>query len=1142
MSVTRPLIVLLHSGEASGELMEFFEKINAKTVGLAEFEMNMEITHICASGDQDFHAMNRMFNTLENDIKIIALTAVKDLPSFITNNGRFVLDQKWLTEKMGQVTLEKFFQGQASVQLAENFPSIKEGMSCKITNHMRIGSELDRLAHFVHSRDGAVVNVRTFIDHAIYYLVYLKQAGIAGAPFEVDCGHTGHETIVQIHLPVKNYVAEYLMDSFGQPNGQDPLRYLLAICMHSADFTEIQYIQTASKLVITGLWQNRKGVRTLRFSGLMMNHIQTTAQIERQIEYQLHQVPRETVAGMELNAEQIKDKPLPGHLLEMVMPETGHEGYLKDHPDLAKQLVGFVIDQWKVRYPEKEIAEVSENQMMDLLTEFYDSEQIANLVESDIQHVIDRVRKNNVSKAYEQQIERVRGDLKHDDDFQKKLSDSFAEKVAEKISGSLDEADLAQLVKGGVEAPDVPVVVGGGEGEEDAAIMVKGAAARDELIQRVTGGIEEEVGDQVIKGTPMSASDFIMRVSQGIGEEVKGDWKVKTGLVQNAAPDKIKHSLERFASKMGQTLDRLTSSDLQLFSQTELPKVIADFVTVDEAFVIPETVLPELPDYQFRTNFQESLKTKMATMFPGKTPDEVAGIITPEEQEKLLRTVVKESVRSAVQNNSGVGEESLIKALSHTLHESEEEVKTILHSSHEEVNKMEGEQVIQRLFVAPAPQAGEEQVVQNDAANAILIQKLRQVEADFNATKGQLEAAKTEIRVLKDSRIQVHQMEQKAQESARIEAKEMAESAVIPAEEIIPIADKIQIIQDLASGKEIDPRDTERLKEALEREQKIITAAKQAEQDIKKAKIEMQKKDAFFAQEIEKANRALKSRDLVVQKAKDGLSMILVKKDKEIKDLNTKISDMIGSQANTQQATQAQKLRALEQEKQSLTRLVEVYKNKLTSMATNLEKQNGGANPKKDEDVRKVMLEKQRAEVALQTTQKEMTKMKSRIDLDQAELARLRGERKRLEEALKSALSTTGPVMATPIAKNDAHEKAIAGLQEDLKQQTQKAGKYELNIKELEQKVAELTGMLAKSAAGGGAGDQATKGKMAQMDATVKKLSADFAAATNQLGEAKKEINKARAENTALKNMLEKLKKDMEKAKAKPAAPGKKAA
>ena len=35
-----------------------------------------------------------------------------------------------------------------------------------------------------------------------YYLFYLKQAGIGAAPFEVDYGHTGHETIVQIHLKV----------------------------------------------------------------------------------------------------------------------------------------------------------------------------------------------------------------------------------------------------------------------------------------------------------------------------------------------------------------------------------------------------------------------------------------------------------------------------------------------------------------------------------------------------------------------------------------------------------------------------------------------------------------------------------------------------------------------------------------------------------------------------------------------------------------------------------------------------------------------------------------------------------------------------------------------------------------------------
>jgi hypothetical protein len=1140
MSAQRPTLVLVHSGKISGELTNFFDKISAKVVDLAEFEMSMQVTHICASGDQDFRTINQMFSTVDNDIKIIALTHVKDLPSFLANNGRLVLDQNWLTEKLGQTILEKFFQGHASIQLAENFPSIREGISCKITNHMRIGSELDRLAHFVHSRDGAVVNVRTFVDHAIYYLVYLKQAGIAEAPFEIDCGHTGHQTILQIHLPVKSYLADYLLDSFGQPNGQDPLRYLLSICTHSADFTEIQYIQSAAKLVITGLWQNHKEVRKIGFSGLMINHIKTISQIENQISYQTQQIPRQTNASLESSAEAMKDKPLPGHLLEMVMPEKGHEGYFKDHPDLAKEMIAFVIDQSKERYPGLSVNELSEAQVVNLITEFYDLEKTSQLVESDFKHIVERVRKNTVSKAYEQQIARAREDLKHDDDFQKKLSESFVERVAEKISGSLDEINFAKIVKASVAPPDVAVVVGRGDDEQDAVIVVRGNGVRDELIHKIRGGVQEEVSKQVIKGTPMEVDDFIVRISQEIGNEVKGDWKVKTGLVQNVMPVKIRHSLERYATKMGQTLDSLTTSDLQLFSQTDLPSVIADFVTVDENFEIPESLMP---DYKFRNTFQESLKTKMDSMFPGKTVDEVSGIITPEEQEKLLRTVVKESVRSAVKNDSILKEENLVKALSFTLHETEDEVKTIIASTNNEVKAMEEKQVIKRLFESPAPQINLEKTnLQNDAANSILVQKLRQTELDNKVVKRELEKALIELKVLKDSRVQVEKIEKKTQELVRSEIIHEPIPAKVSDKEVIPVEEKIRIIQDLATGKKVDPRETQRLKEALEREQKILMTAREAEQNVKIAKIEIQKKDLLFAQEIEKANRALKSRDLIVQKAKDGLTVMLERKDKEIKDLNSKLSNVISSSVSTQQANQEQKLRVLEQEKQSLNRLIEVYKNKLTSMAANLEKQNGGSNPKKDEDVRKVTLEKQRAEVALNLTQKEVTKLKSRTELDQAELTRLRSERKRLEEALKSALSTTGPVIATPLATNDAHEKALASLQNELKLQTQKTNKYELNIKELELKVTELSGLLTKSAASGGASDQAMKGKMAQMDASVRKLSADFAAATNQLGEAKKEINKARAENTALKNTLERLKKDLEKNKGKPAAPGKKAA
>ncbi|MBY0515648.1 MAG: hypothetical protein K2P81_01985 [Bacteriovoracaceae bacterium] len=1054
MSTNRPYLILHHAGDIQDELQEYLDSLQAKVVELDGYESGMELTHIITTGEQDYNSLGRMFNTVEDDIKIVALGVVKDYPSFIANNGRFIVDQKWFSDQMGKVALDKFFKGQASVHLDENFPSMKEGSSFKVTNHLRIGNDMDRLSAFVHSHDGSVVNVRTYVDHALYYLFYLKQAGIGGAPFEVDYGHTGHETIVQIHLPVKNYVAEYLLDSFGEPNGQDPLRYLLAICAQSTDYMEVQYIQSASKLVLTGLWQNKKGVRTLRFGSLLINQVFTTAQIERNIEQQLMLAKTKTAEEL----EELNNKSLPGHLLEMVMPETGHDGYLKDHPDLAKNLVAFAIDKWKETNPDQDIAQVTETQMMDMLTDYFDAGEIANLQEVDVQHVMDRVRKNNVSQAYEQEIDRVRGSLKDDEKFQQSLKDTFADKVAEKISGDFDEANMAELIKGTQAELDVPVVVSGGAGEGDAAIMVKGKKAKDDMIQKISGSIDSEIESQMIKGSKIKTDDFVMRISQGIGDQVKGDWKYKSNLVDTLAPKKVQDHLTRFATKMGQTLDKLTSSDLQLFAQSELPKIMDEFVTVDESFVIPETVLPELPDYKFQSIFKNELQAKMQQLYPGKSADEASGLITPEEQEKLLREVLKTSVKKIVASNPGTDEAALIKTLSHYLKGSEADIKTIISGSREEVKKIESAQVIEKLF-SPPTQSGNEGGNSGDAANGILIQRLRQLESEFNTAKGQLEAANTELKVLKDARNQMHKIDVKSKDAVNAMMAQESEADAA----LLPMNQKMQMIQDLASGKEINPEDAQRLKEALEREQQILQAAKQAELDIKKAKLEMQQKESFFAQEIEKANRALKSRDIVVQKAKDGLALMMAKKDKEISDLNIKVSTMVGAMNNSPQANNAQKLRALEQEKQSMSRLVEVYKNKLTSMASNMEKQGSSSSPKKDEEVRKITMDKQRAEVALQAAQKDLTKLKSRMELDQAETQRLRAEKSRLEEALKSAISTSGPIGAQASAKTEDQSGKLKKLELDLAMESQRAGKYEISIKELEAKVAELTGALAKA-------------------------------------------------------------------------------
>lgn len=185
-------------------------------------------------------------------------------------------------------------------------------------------------------------------------------------------------------------------------------------------------------------------------------------------------------------------------------------------------------------------------------------------------------------------------------------------------------------------------------------------------------------------------------------------------------------------------------------------------------------------------------------------------------------------------------------------------------------------------------------------------------------------------------------------------------------------------------------------------------------------------------------------------------------------------------------------------------------------------------------------MDKQRAEVALQTLQKESAKQKSKSELDQSEIQRLRSEKAKLEESLRQAMSGAGPTNAAASARTEAQSAKIRELQQELALQTQKTGKSESQIKDLEHKILEMTAAMAKAPTA--QTDGAMKSKLTQMEASVKKLSSDFATATNQLGEAKKEINKLRSENTALKNLADKAKKDAEKAsKTKPGAPDKKA-
>ncbi len=1000
----KPLIVLHHSGTLPTALAEFLTTNGAQVVALEDYDGLATLTHLLVSGDQTFAGLADLYATVDNDVRMVALGPVSDLPGFLANNGRMIVDPRWVETRLGRAQMEKFFLGAASVALDENFPTVKAGGNFKVVNPLRAGADADRLCAFAHAHGDDVVGVRAFFDHALYYLTYLRQAGVALAPFDVDYGHTGDDTVVQLHLPVNGFVAEHMLESFGDPTAREGHAWLLGVCARACDFLDVQYIEQISRLVISGTW--RKG--GARFAGLALNHIRTTAQIRAAIE---------NAAWEAANAAEAAeaDKPLPGALGEVALPPPPAEGKLKEDPKAAKAMVAFLVDSWSQAHPDRSVEAMDAHELTEIISGHPDMELASQLVEADLEYLLDTVKDPDVAASYNEDLERVRGGLAEDEESQKILGDRFAKEVAQKVLGGLTEEEVSQLVKG------TPTE------EDDFQALVK-------------GGMPEEEARLVVKGGKEKVEQALVRIHAD-KPEAKGAWKVRS-----------------------------------------------------------------LPGGNIQQQFQGHLRSALTQRFGDQDPEAALAQLSPEERQALI----EESMKAAVGDVSAhAAPDQLVHVLSDQLGRNADDMNMVVRSSQAETKKAETELVVKGLMAnkAPPPPAG-------DAGAAMLREKIKQLEDENKKIKSNLDATRTELRALRDSR----QVMDKGTAAASKASQELQSEALTTVDEKMAL-----LRQAVAEG-----GDAEKLRAVFEREQKLIQLAKDAETEVRKAKLESTQKEGHFAQELEKAQRSLKSRDLVLEKLKDTMNMMVQKKDKQITDLTSKLQAASELQAQSQALFQQSKV--LEQEKNSLTRMAEMYKMKLATTTSNLEKYMAMANNnKKDDEARRAQMEKQRLEVSLQAADRELEKLRSKVDVNGQELSRLRADAKSNADKMRGLIDQVKNLSANAnSAKFNEELTAKAKLAaQDLTAMTHKHAKAEQTIKDLEAKVSDMAAQMAKG--GGQQGDAGLKKQVVSLEATVKKLTGDIAAANNLVTEAKKEVNKMRSEKTALQNQIDKMKKDAAK-------------
>lgn len=395
--------------------------------------------------------------------------------------------------------------------------------------------------------------------------------------------------------------------------------------------------------------------------------------------------------------------------------------------------------------------------------------------------------------------------------------------------------------------------------------------------------------------------------------------------------------------------------------------------------------------------------------------------------------------------------------------------------------------------------------------------KMNGLNAENDNLKSKIKTLMTEVKILKESKSQMAEIQSKAAQAA-------SETTVV--QQSIANADnafKAQILEKMNGQKTLNEQDTKKLAALLEKEAKFLKDSKDLEIQMKKLQIESVHKETFVAQEIEKLNRLVKAKELVVTKTKEGFSKLVVQKDNEIRGISEKLNQMSKVLANNQSQNQGQQIRDLERQVVNHEKMIEIYKNKITQKPVAKTEDDSA----KDENRRLQMLNTQMKN-QLEIAKKDITKYQERLSTDTSAINLLKSDKLKLEQQLKvAAMDAKKAGMATLNNHQQDQEMKKLQLQYDFLDSQVKEGVA--RQKELEVKLQEALKNQKKDIV---IEESNGKGKTAHLENNVRKLTQDLVESRNQLGEMKKETNKLRQDKTALQNLVDKMKKDADKASA----------
>ncbi len=454
--MSKKRVVLNLAGELSEELVTLLEQADFSIVDSEGIKEENELAYVFIKNHMGtFSKYNDSYDTLTKNIPIIALSDVSNKIDFLGYNGRGIINESFLKARAPQEIVKRLLSKKSSLKIENAYENIFQSLkTIKISSHETIGHYADLLAGDAEKKGFDTIAIRNYFVSTISYLAYLKRFKLLDLPYEVEYGESDDEFVVQIFAKATNFVYEYVNNSFENGNSAEAHKFLLKICAAVTNVFDIYFLKSSSKLVLTGVWLDRKYVKTANYYPMFtINNIESFSQIKKEWE-EIKVSPQVAVDVLRTNLEEkMSEDEIPKGNLDFLLNESL---WLAGYPVLLKKIVDYILEFRKRESYPKEINALSVKDIGNYLLDYPQTKIIKKLSMGDKEFILKAIVDPEIIKNIEASLAKTTDEIEKDEDVRQGYIDTMIESLQNIDADTVNEIIQSgkTVVRGGANSND----------------------------------------------------------------------------------------------------------------------------------------------------------------------------------------------------------------------------------------------------------------------------------------------------------------------------------------------------------------------------------------------------------------------------------------------------------------------------------------------------------------------------------------------------------------------------------------------------------------------------------------------------------------------------------------------------------------